>query len=238
MPEQRDLCSFSRREFILLAALGAVGMFTTGCSGIANESPLTSTTWIDVLLGEEKVTFSADGTVHIGDDSYPWKQDGEKIVVTKTTNNSVTGVESEKELTYELGEQDGYKTLSDLTDEAKAFYVPEDKLDTAREYIKSHADPVDFDQLTADRISNMARAKSTYEGKFCITSITVRAIESNCARCSHKLLDDELYNGLPLNSVSIYLPSEALMQLNKGDKIIVCGLVTVGHYPSMIGFLC
>ncbi len=232
MPEQKHLHSFSRREFVLLAALGAVGMFTTGCSGIANESALTSTTWIDILLGEERVKFSNDGTVHIGDDSYPWKQDGDKVIVTKTTKYSVTGAESEKELTFELGEQDGCKTLSDLTDEIKAFYVPEDKLDTAREYLRSHAEYVDFDQLAADRNANEARAKATYEGKFYIAAITVRSIESNYARCSHGL-----YKGLPLNAVSIYLPSETLMQLNREDDIIVCGLVTAGYFPTMTGFL-
>lgn len=233
MPEQKHLHSFSRREFVLLAALGAVGMFTTGCSGIANDSALTNTTWKDVLLGEERVKFSNDGTVHIGDDSYPWKQDGDKIVVTKTTKYSVTGAESEKELTFELGEQDGYKTLSDLTDETKAFYVPEDKLDTAREYLKAHAETVDFDQLVTDKNSNKARAKATYEGKFCITATTVRRIESNYAKCSH-----ELYAGLPFNSVTIYLSPDTLAQLNAGDSITVCGLVSVDDYPSMTGFVC
>ena len=233
MPGQKHLHSFSRREFVLLAALGAIGMFTTGCSGIANDSALTNTTWIDALLGEERVNFSNDGTVHIGDDSYPWKQDGDKVVVTKTTKYSVTGAESEKDLTFELGEQDGYKTLSDLTDETKAFYVPEDKLDTAREYLKAHAESVDFDQLVTDKNSNKARAKATYEGKFCITTITVRRIETSRAMCSHRLS-----NGLPLNAVGIYLPSETLVQLNSGDSITVCGLVTVDDYPSMTGFVC
>ena len=229
----KHLDTFSRREFVLLSALGAVGMFTTGCSGIANDSALTNTTWIDALLGEERAKFSNDGTVHIGDDSYPWKQDGDKVIVTRTLNIPIIGrFIGEIELTFELGEQDGYKTLSDLTDVIKAFYVPEDKLDSAREYIGSHAEHIDFDQLTDDNYDNEARAKETYEGKFWITTTTVRSIESDYATCS-----DWLYKGLPANAVNIYLPSETLTQLNPEDSITVCGLFTAGSSPSITGFL-
>ena len=99
---------------------------------------------------------------------------------------------------------------------------------TQEELLES-AIEINGDDLRAAVNENSARAELDYEGKVVVHTSVVRSIGPTYVDVSH-----ELYNGYPLNSISVYLPKEVLAELNKGDTITVMGtLEKVSSFPKI-----
>lgn len=99
---------------------------------------------------------------------------------------------------------------------------------TQEELLES-AIEINGDDLRAAVNENSARAELDYEGKVVVLTSVVRSIGSTYVDVSH-----ELYNGYPLNSISVYLPKEVLAELNKGDTITVMGtLEGIVSFPKI-----
>ena len=87
---------------------------------------------------------------------------------------------------------------------------------------------MDWKKVHDEYLSNEARAKQDWDGQTIKWTGTVYKIEDKKAQMAN-----ETHNGLPLNPIDVYLPTEELVKLNKGDEITVVGTLSLDTFTSI-----
>lgn len=97
------------------------------------------------------------------------------------------------------------------------------------EEVAAEAPELDAEELISTVNSNEARAIEDYDGKVYKWTATIRRIESD-----YVAMSEELYNGVPLNPLYVYLPTETIADYDVDDTITVVGTVKVnGSFTSL-----
>ena len=98
----------------------------------------------------------------------------------------------------------------------------------SKESMMEEAIVLDWTSVHATMLDNEARAKQDYDKKVVTWTATVFRINEKFAEMAV-----ETSNGMPLNDIDVYLDSEDLAKLNKGETVTVVGILHLGSFTSI-----
>ena len=87
---------------------------------------------------------------------------------------------------------------------------------------------LDWSSVHDEMLDNEARAKQNYDKKVVIWTATVFRINDTFAEMAV-----ETSNGMPLNDIDVYLDSEDLAKLNKGETVTIVGVLHLSSFTSI-----
>ena len=204
------------------------------CGGEAETVPtendelafLTGETWKNVFTGTTSVKFESDGTGKHAQYDMTWEMYDNVLTYYYTYE----GAYGSSNVTVECSviEYNGVKMLlSDSTIYVSAANFKEGCA-AAKDYMISVAEELNWAAAYDLYLSNAAKAEVEYDGKIVKWTATVYEISESYCRMAN-----ETYNGLPLNSINVYMDTDELIKLNKYREIAVIGIMNIGSFTSI-----
>ena len=98
----------------------------------------------------------------------------------------------------------------------------------SREKMLNNAIELNWKEVSEEYLANEARATNDYDGKIVKWTATVYDIDTKSVEMA-----SETYNGLPSNSITVYLSKEEIINLDKYKVITVVGELHLGSFPTI-----
>ena len=209
------------------------------------KSILVGTDWRNLQRESAKLVFKDDGTGMYYDYDCTWELKDNNIIEI-TYDQKVMGIGTvsyEKAIIpFEFIDDDLPKVIRTDKWQNLQTYISAENYNTVRgELLDSmieQAEEFSRDKAISSFDSNKKRAENYYDNTAQKMTTIVREIEDNRVEVS-----EELYNGLPLNSIDLKgIDEDVMIKLNKGDEITFYGYLSYysevgGHSISMNGII-
>ena len=209
-----------RKKIIAFLMLLVLSVELVSCgSNSKNQTNKVVGSWRSVEDAGTILVFNSDGTATFSatpNQQYKWTLRDNSISLEATDYASSLLIVEDETPVYLQGGDLGIRYVSVNTDEETCERIA----DELRQSRIEAASVTNLKQLWSELSTNEAKATIDYDGKYCITTVTVM----NISRDSFEWMT--MNNGY-MTTVAVDMPTEEIAKLHDGEGITVCGLINI-----------
>lgn len=236
------------KKTIIMLMVGVITISVMACGGgTSNETSNENSSGVTEAVGEYKNAATPSKTLSIFDDgtavfsakpdqTYTWTESEDTLVLSyhedKTWSNGLTETIND-EIVYKKTEINGINALK--ADTGGVVFLPESTsddicatiTDEVRQDLVRSTQVLDLDKMWSTLSSNVAKGKMEYDNKDYILTVGVMNIGTNNFEYMRS------YEGDGTKSITVYMETEELAQLNNGEPITIFGTINVGNESNI-----